>query len=401
MSRRVVVLGGGIVGLACAFEAALAGDAVTVVEPGRAGGQASGAAAGMLAPYTENPEQPDAFFRLCLDSLRRYPEWVRRIEAVSGLSAELTASGSLTVALHEADLQPLQARLAWQRRYGAEAALVGPERLRELEPRLTGAAVGALHCPGEAHVHAPKLVAALEAACRRLGVRLLEHAGRIAPPRIAGGRLEPAVETAAYGRIAGDALVVCAGAWANAYAEACGFPIPVHPIRGQICAFELAGAGGSAPAEGTQWGGGGSAAESVRHMVFSSQAYWVQKQDGRLVCGASEDAAGYDASVTERGIARLTRWTPRVFPFLAGRAPAMTWAGLRPATVDGRPLIGAVPGSPDALIAAGHYRNGILLAPATAALIGGLLQGRPPEPEAAASFAPERFARGAVRSSRG
>ncbi|NBD26837.1 glycine oxidase ThiO [Paenibacillus glycinis] len=387
MSRSIVVLGGGIIGLSCAFEAALAGDAVTVVEPGRVGGQASGAAAGMLAPFTENGEQPDAFFRLCLNSLRRYAEWVSRIEEISGLCAELTAAGSLTVALHEADLQPLQARLAWQRRFGANAELVGPGRLREMEPRLHPGAVAALYCPGESHVHAPKLVAALEAACRRLGVRLLEHAGSIAAPRDPVGGAAPAVETAAYGRVGGDALVVCAGAWAGAYAELCGFPIPVHPIRGQICAFDLSG--------GSETGAVGSGADSefVRHMVFSSQAYWVQKRDGRLVCGASEDAAGYDASVTARGIGRLTRWTPRVFPFLDGRAPAMTWAGLRPATVDGRPLIGAVPGRPEVLLAAGHYRNGILLGPATAAMVGSLLRGEQPHLEAATSFAPDRFAR--------
>ncbi|QHT63561.1 glycine oxidase ThiO [Paenibacillus lycopersici] len=394
MSRHIVILGGGIIGLSCAFEAALAGDAVTVVEPGRVGGQASGAAAGMLAPFTENAEQPDAFFRLCLDSLHRYPEWVRAVEEVSGLSAELVASGCLTVALHEADLQPLQARLAWQQRFGASSELVGPERLRTLEPRLHPGIAGALYCPVESHVHAPKLVAALEAACRRLGVRLLEHAGEITPLRGSGGSggldgdgaVAAAVETGAHGRISGDALVVCAGAWANAYAELCGFPIPVHPIRGQICAFDLAGsaAGGAA---------GAGEPERVRHMVFSSQAYWVQKQDGRLICGASEDAAGYDTSVTERGIARLTRWTPRVFPFLDGRNPVMKWAGLRPATRDGWPLIGAVPGSPNVLIAAGHYRNGILLSPATAAMAVRLLSGEePPVAGAAASFAPDRFA---------
>ncbi|QHW32461.1 glycine oxidase ThiO [Paenibacillus rhizovicinus] len=391
MSRHIVVLGGGIVGLSCAFEAALAGDAVTVVEPGRVGGQASGAAAGMLAPFTENGEQPDAFFRLCLDSLHRYPSWVQAVEEVSGLSAELVASGSLTVAMHEADVQPLQARLAWQQRFGASAELVGPERLRELEPRLHSGVAAALHCPAESHVHAPKLVAALEAACRKLGVRILEHAGEIVPLAGVGvgegsGTVEAAVETSAHGRVSGDALVICAGAWANAYAELCGFPIPVHPIRGQICAFDLTGAevGGAAPGE----------AENVRHMVFSSQAYWVQKQDGRLICGASEDSAGYDNSVTERGIDRLTRWTPRVFPFLDGRAPVMRWAGLRPATRDGWPLIGAVPGSPNVLLAAGHYRNGILLSPATAAMVGCLLRGEaPPVAGAEASFAPDRFAR--------
>jgi glycine oxidase len=259
--------------------------------------------------------------------------------------------------------------MAWQREYGAEAELVEGERLRRLEPLLSDGAAAALYCPGESHVHAPRLVAALEAACRKLGVRLLGGAGPIAPPDLCTGGL--VVGTAEYGPIAGDRLVISAGAWACHYAETLGLPVPIHPIRGQICSFAVP-------------------PRMVRHMVFSSQAYWVGKDDGTLVCGASEDVAGYDTTVTERGINRLVRWGPRLFPFLEGQEPLRKWAGLRPATRDGWPLIGAMPERPDVIMAAGHYRNGILLSPATAALVGDLLQGKPAL--AAAPFAPDRFA---------
>ncbi|MFC5648078.1 glycine oxidase ThiO [Paenibacillus solisilvae] len=377
MSESLLVLGGGIIGLSCAFEAARRGAAVTVVEPGAIGGQASGAAAGMLAPYTENGEQPDAFFRLCLDSLHRYPEWVKQIEEISGMKAELMSTGSLTVAMHEADLLPLQTRLAWQRSFGSEAELITGERLRRMEPRLSEAAITAIYTPDESHVHAPKLVAALQAACLRLGVKLLAHAGTITMPNMNGSSTGIGIETSGHGRITGDKLIVAAGAWANQYAELFGFPIPIHPIRGQICSF------GSSREQTSE--------KSVNHMVFSSQAYWVEKQDGSLICGASEDVAGYETAVTERGINRLIRWGPRLFPFLEGREPSLRWAGLRPATRDGWPLIGTVPGRPDIIIAAGHYRNGILLSPATAALADGMLTGR----ESGSNnnpFAPDRFA---------
>jgi len=381
MAEHLIILGGGIIGLSCAFEAVNRGFRVTVVEQGSLGGQASGAAAGMLAPFTENPDQPDAFFRLCRESLLLYPEWVRQIESVSGLRAELLATGSLTAVLHEADLLPLQTRLAWQQREGSgEIELIEQgKRLRAMEPLLSGKVQGALYCPNEQHVNAPRLVVALAEACRKLGVQLVEQAGEVTLPEIsraagfANGDSGKGVivRTSMKGDFKGERLIVCTGAWASRLAETFGLPLPIHPIRGQICAYEV------------PFG-------YTHHMVFSSQAYWVGKRNGTLVCGASEDVAGYNTAVTERGIERLTRWGPRLFPFLEAKRVVRRWAGLRPATRDGWPLIGELPGRPDILIAAGHYRNGILLSPVTASLIGSLLSGQtgllPTTP-----FAPNRF----------
>ncbi len=378
MARSVLVVGGGIIGLSCAWEAAKRGFRVTVVEKEGFGGQASGAAAGMLAPFSEITEGPDAFFRLCLDSLRAYPEFIREIEEVSGMDAELRRTGSLAVALHEADLLPLQSRAAWQTDYGARCELVHAEDLRRLEPRLTAEALAGLWCPAESHVQAPKLVLALEEACRRAGVALIGGAGGVTgfeARRDAGVR----IDTERAGSFSADRAVLCTGAWSPLWERWLPISVPVHPVRGQICAYE-------------------GSAQEVRHMVFSSQAYWVGKDDGSLVCGASEDIAGYDRSVTEKGTGRLIRWSGRVFPFLKGFPASRSWAGLRPATRDGWPLIGPVPDMPEVIVASGHYRNGILLAPITAKLTGdeldvkrGLAFG--------GAFAPERFSRfaGGVR----
>jgi glycine oxidase len=125
-------------------------------------------------------------------------------------------------------------------------------------------------------------------------------------------------------------------------------------------------------------------------MVFTSQAYWVGKGNGTIVCGASEDVAGFDTTVTERGIERLIRATDRSFPFLTGKPTVKRWAGLRPATRDGRPLIGIPPGRPDIIVAAGHYRNGILLSPGTAFIVADLLDGTATELDIW-DFRPERF----------
>ncbi|MGM0882641.1 MAG: glycine oxidase ThiO [Bacillota bacterium] len=371
MTQSIIVLGGGIIGLSCAFEAARRGMRVTLIEPAALGGQASGAAAGMLAPYSENTDQPDSFFQLCLHSLRHFPEWVAAVEELSGLSAEWIRSGSINVFMHEADVLPIQSRLRWQNEWGADAQLIDAAQLRKLEPRLAQSAVAGIFTPHESHVYAPKLVTALEAACRKLGVTILLQAGEVDDVAVhpSGGVTVRA--NALEQPVHADRVVVSAGAWSGAYERWFGLSIPVHPIRGQICSFE-------------------HPAGEVRHMVFSSQAYWVGKRNHRLVCGASEDIAGFQTNVTERGIGRLIRSSNQLFPFLEGKETAHRWAGLRPATRDGQPLLGTVEGLPAVIMAAGHYRNGILLSPVTALIVADLLEGKPAELPLQ-SFDPNRF----------
>ncbi|MFD1953701.1 glycine oxidase ThiO [Paenibacillus thailandensis] len=370
-AQTVLVLGGGIIGLSCAFRAAAEGMQVTVAEPAACGGQASGAAAGMLAAFSENTDQPDAFFQLCLASLNCYPDWIAEVEEASGERAEWVRSGSLTLLNGETDLLHALSRISWQNDWGASAELVEGEALRKLEPALADSIPAAVYIPGESHVYAPKLVRALEKACRRLGVRIADHAGApVGLTRLPGGGIEARCERLPEPLVA-DKAVICAGAWTGLYERWLGIPFPVQPVRGQICSFEV------------PFG-------QVRHIVFSNQAYWVGKQNNRLVCGASEDAAGFDTSVTERGINRLIRSGERTLPFLSGKETASRWAGLRPVAPDGLPLIGPVSGTGDIVMAAGHYRNGILLSPATARIVADLLREKPPGPISA--FAPDRFA---------
>lgn len=344
--QQVIVMGGGIIGLSCALELQRRGHQPMVLETKRCGGQASGAAAGMLAPYSENVEGPDSFFRLCLESLQLYPEWQRAVREISGESFEYTESGSLYVAYHEADLLALEGRLLWQRQYGSTGMIVEGDALYRMEPLLTGEARAALYTPEESHIYAPHYVRALEAACRRLGVQIYEELEQL---EIVEWQSEIIVRAADGRFFEGDQLLVCSGAWAQHLTDTFHLNIPVYPIRGQICAYE-------------------AEARPVSHMVFCNQGYLVGKGNGTLVCGASEDVAGYDTTVTEKGISRLLNWNKQLFPFLAEQTPFHSWAGLRPATQDGFPLIGPVPGTERVVLAVGHYRNGILLSPATALL---------------------------------
>ncbi|MEK0316353.1 glycine oxidase ThiO [Cohnella sp. 56] len=373
MTRTLLVLGGGIVGLSCAYEALQQGWRVTVAERGALGGQASGAAAGMLAPYYENGEAPDAFFGLCMDSFDRYPSWIAEVEADSGLRTGFVRSGSLHVVRHDADRLSLAGRMAWQSANGASMEWLDEAGLARAEPALPPGFAGALYCADEAHVQAPLLVKALIRACRRRGAQLLPLAGELtdAESDASGG---VSVQFEEYGRISADAVCCCLGAWSGRLAAWLGLRIPVHPIRGQICAYD-------------------PAPIALRHIVFGPQAYWVGKPDGSLICGASEDEAGFDRTVTDAGIGRLVRAGGRLLPALSGVAPARSWAGLRPATLDGRPLIGPVPGHRAVFMAAGHYRNGILLSPATAAAFGEWLAagGRPESGASRHAFRPGRF----------
>ncbi|RXZ84827.1 glycine oxidase ThiO [Paenibacillaceae bacterium] len=369
MSETIVVMGGGVVGLSCAFELQRRGHQVTVLEINSCGGQASGAAAGMLAPYSENMEGADPFFGLCLQSLQRYPAWQAAVKDASGQQFEYTESGSLYIAYHDADLLALEGRLRWQRQFGSSGVVLEGDELFRLEPGLSRDVRAALYTPEESHLYAPHYVKALEEGCRRIGVQIYEQLEQLAIEEFAGEVLIAAQDGR---RFNGDKLLVCSGAWAAELEAAFGIRIPVYPIRGQICAYHTAGM------------------TAVNHMVFSSQGYLVQKENGTLVCGASEDIAGFDTSVTERGIDRLRRWNKRVFPFLTEVEPFHRWAGLRPSTQDGLPLIGALPNANRVVFAAGHYRNGILLSPATAELAACYIEGREPAAFTQA-FDPARF----------
>ncbi|ANY65546.1 glycine oxidase ThiO [Paenibacillus sp. BIHB 4019] len=368
MGERIVIMGGGIIGLSCAFELRSRGHQVTVLEIGSCGGQASGAAAGMLAPFSENVEGPDDFFRLCAQSLRLYPSFTDRVKQVSDVPFEYTESGSMYIAYHDADILALEGRLRWQREYGSSGSLLEGGDVFRLEPKLSGKVRAALYTPEESHLYAPHYVKALEHACRLLDVHIHEHLEQVA---IKDWQSTVVLE-AADGRIfEGDRLVVCSGAWAQQLEAAFGLRIPVYPIRGQICAYE-------------------TVEKPVHHMVFCNQGYLVAKENNTLVCGASEDVAGFETSVTEKGIERLRKWNKQAFPFLETWTPFHKWAGLRPSTQDGFPLLGALAQSGRVVMAVGHYRNGILLSPVTAQLAADSVEGKK-MPDFMQAFAPERF----------
>ncbi|WP_100372460.1 glycine oxidase ThiO [Bacillus sp. FJAT-45037] len=368
MTESVIVLGGGVIGLSVAWQLSCDGHQVTVLEKNQCGGQASGAAAGMLAPYSEIGEDPDDFFHLCLASLREYDTWQQEIKKMSGFDFEYTNSGSLHAVYHEADMLSLQTRQSWQKEWGADAELITGGRLKTLEPHLSDSIIGAMHYPEESHVFAPDYVKSLELACLKNGVKIVEELEEVT---IHSWKEEIKVVTRDGQSFQANRLVVASGAWSSELEETFSLRIPIFPIRGQICAYELGN-------------------QAVNHIIYTSQGYVVPKANGTLVNGASEDIAGFATDVTDKGIHRLTNWNPNILPFLKTLQPFHRWAGLRPATQDGYPLIGHHPEAAHIIFATGHYRNGILLSPITAKVVSSLIQGSK-SPVPLKLFTPERF----------
>ncbi len=364
-SSDAVVIGGGIVGAAVSFALAREGLSVVLVERDRIGAHASGAAAGMLAPIAE-AEEGGALFDAGMRALEMFPALVNEVRELSGIDPQLTQSGILRVvgsAGTEAGRRRAPALEAW------DCTWLEPEQARKHEPALATGIGGALWSPREGHVEPGLLTRALAAAATRRGARLElgnEVTGLLREgDRVVGVRLRDRTLAAAE-------VVLCGGAWTGFFEEGAGAPLPVEPVRGQIVALE-------------------SPQPALRSIIWGDEAYLVPRRDGLVLLGATVERTGFDVRTTAEGVARLIAAGSALVPALGACSFERAWAGLRPATPDGLPLIGGIPGVAGFSVAAGHYRNGILLAGLTGLWIAELVLNGALPPEAAA-FDPGRFA---------
>ncbi|HKU68734.1 MAG TPA: glycine oxidase ThiO [Candidatus Baltobacteraceae bacterium] len=362
----VAVIGAGIIGLAVAFELSARGASVRVYdthEPARA---ASWAAAGMLAPRTEHLS--DAALRaLCEDSLAQYPAFADAVREASGVDPHLRLDGIVHTAYSEESLAALQ---SWQHdlhEEGYRADLFSREDVLRAEPALGKHIGGGLLVYGEGHIDNRRLGRALAAACVARGVRV--HGGMKALSLECDSRRVLGVRSD-LGYVATNAVVNAAGAWAAHIDGAPSNCVPdVHPIKGEMLAIEVP-------------------AGFIRHTTWIPHGYLVPRADGRLLVGATAKDAGFDTRVTAGGIEALLHSAVTAVPALREFTVSETWAGLRPATPDERPFLGATP-LQGYFLACGHYRNGILLAPATSRLLADALEGVSAVPDA---FAVGRYA---------
>lgn len=361
----VIIVGGGVIGLSIAYALAREGASVTVLDAGHPG-QASSAAAGMLAPLAESGK-PGPFVATALDSLRRWPSFVAQLREDAETPLAILGPGTLRVARTEQEEDALCASLAWQQALGLPLHRLNRAEVRALEPNLGPDVRGAVFSPEERHVEPCVLLAALTDACRRRGVTVRSSV-MVTGFAMTASRVT-AVQTTA-GDVSGGQIVIAGGAWSEGIGRHLGLSLPVRPLRGQIVAL-----GPVAPAP-------------FRHTLYAHGGYLVPRPDGRVIAGATEEAVGFDAGTTTAGLASQVQMAATLIPSLAHSSIHSAWAGLRPVSADALPLLGRVPGWDNVHVATGHGRNGILLTPLTGDLIAAhLLHDVPPPP----AFDPRRF----------
>ncbi len=369
---KVVIIGGGVAGLAIGWRLAQAKCEVVVLERGLAGQGATWAAAGLLAAGAETGIGEDPHAQFARASRELWPAFAREVEAASGQKIGLREPGALLIALNEAQaikLRELAATLAVRKLPGK---WIDASEARALEPLLTANLLGALHATDAAQVDNRALSAALATALHRAGGELRELC---TVQSLSVGKTRARGVIAGDEKISADAVIVTAGAWCNAIEGAPREAMPpVRPIKGQMLAL--------APPPG---------ARMPSYPVWESDVYIVPRPD-RLLVGATVEEAGFDAAVTHQARDWLFAGAVRLSPSLAHWRVTESWAGLRPATPDGLPAIG--PTTLDGLfVATGQFRNGILFAPAIADVLCRLVTGQSAEPGLRA-FDPRRFTSG-------
>ena len=345
MDTDVLIVGGGTIGLAIGFELVRRGTRTTIFEKDRAGRGTSYQAAGMLAPDAEIEFEERELYDFNRESLRRWPDFADRVEAASGQSVDYRDEGTLIVADDRDAAEALERLYTFQQDQGLNVEWLTGEEAREIEPFVAPRLSAAVFAPSDHQVDNRRLVDALRTAFQAEGGTLHEHTPVQA---VVPDAETPAVRTADGERVAGDCVVVAAGVWSR---ELDGLmpdaQPPVRPVKGQMIQMRR-----TRPFD-------------LQHVVRGPEAYLAPKSDGRVVMGATSEELGFDTTVTAGGLFDLLEGGWEVVPGIRDLPVDETWAGLRPASRDHAPLLGAS-AAPGVAMATGHYRHGILLTPITA-----------------------------------
>jgi glycine oxidase ThiO len=340
-SSEIIVIGGGIIGLATAVELCLLGAKVTILcrDFKAAAGHA---AAGMLAPQAEQIS-PGSMLDLCVASRQLYPEWIDKIEAISGISTGYWQCGILAPQYAEIDLATSQSR-------EFSPDWLDTRSIHQHQPGLSPSVVGGYWYPADGQVDNRSLLHSLWVASQSLGIKfedgvevkaIYRHQGRVTH-----------LDTT-HGEMSAQHYLLATGAWSQAL-----LPIPVVPKKGQMLSVLV---------PSTQRDN-----LPLQQVLFGQEIYIVPRRDGRIIVGATSEQVGFTPQNTVGGVNQLLTNAVRLFPLLQDFPLQETWWGFRPATPDELPILGQSSNA-NLTLATGHYRNGILLAPITAKLIAKLV----------------------------
>jgi glycine oxidase len=357
----VIVVGAGVIGVTCAWRLASAGLRVTVFDRQAPGSGASQAALGVLG-FHARPKMPAAFDDLCRRSKQFYPAVVDELREFVGQAPDYRPCGQLSVALNENDLVDLEEDYSVNVALGVPVERPTMEECQLLVPDLNQQVCGALFFPNDAWVDNTALTLIVAQAAEAAGAKiergevqgLVIESGQVAGVRVAG-ELRPA-----------DWVLIAAGCWSGQISDLP--PLPVQPIRGQ--ALMVAG-------------------QPLRRIVMSPRGYLAPKGDGQTMIGATVERVGFDETNTLGGLNQIVAAGLEIAPGLKGNEFLGAWAGLRPGTQDNLPFIGPFGELSNLIAATGHFRNGILLAPITAAMVRATITGETP-PADLEPFSPDR-----------
>lgn len=379
-SVSCVVVGAGLIGVAAAAELARRGMRVTLLERSIAGATsttASSAAAGILGPQLEHDDDGPTL-ALGIEGARATKRLLAQTRAArAGSEVDTVDAAAVKVAFDEAALASLGKRIAWQQAKGLRAELVDGAEARRRVPSLSPAIVGAAFFPDDHALDPRAYLAALRALAAARGVETMQgdlreivvERGRCVGIRtgdVTGDAVGRAVARAVVRAVVrADHVILAAGAWTArvpGLRDLVGLTLDhVFPVKGQIVELEGDGEGGLPT--------------NIDRVVYGT-AYVVPRRGGRVVCGSTmEPQAGFDTTVTDDAVARIIDGATRTLPSLRGARVRSTWAGLRPGTRDGLPILGPVARVPGLWISTGHFRNGVLLAAVSAELIASLVCG--------------------------
>ncbi|RMF18733.1 MAG: glycine oxidase ThiO [Gammaproteobacteria bacterium] len=343
---KAIIVGAGVMGMMLARELGQAGMEVLLLERRACGREASWAGGGIVSPLYPWRYHP-AITALTRWSQHYYPNLVQTLDAETGLDAEISHAGLLMVSVADRD----QA-LDWARANDYRMDDIQGAALHELEPALSKAFSSGLWMPQVASVRNPRLCRALRASLARLPNVCVRETCEVSGLVIQAGRAKGVL--ADSGAVSGDRVILAAGAWTGRLLEPLGLTLPVVPVKGQMIAF-------------------GARPRDVRHIVLADGRYVIPRRDGLVVAGSTLEHTDFSKTPTEEAREALRDAAIRMIPSLASCPVVAHWAGLRPGSPQGIPFIGEVPGVRGLYVNAGHYRNGLVTAPASVALLKALL----------------------------
>ena len=340
----VVVIGGGVIGSAIAYDLVKQPQRVILVDKNQPGQEASAAAAGILAVASGRSKR-GPMYQLKRAGQELYPALVRELEELTGIDIEYQTVGVLDLIRNDADEKKYRQLYELRREQGYQAAWLSADEVRKLEPNLTSHVRGAVHFSGDHHLHNGKLAEAWAKAAAKRGVDV-RTGMTVTEARTANGRVSAVligndwVET--------NTVVVAAGSWSREVGAVFGLTLPIEPAKGQMLAVH---------------------ASQVKHVISWDDHYLVPRKNGEVVIGSTVEFVGHNKDVTLGTIRKLIDRAEDLVPGVSTAPLLRFWAGLRPYSPTRRPILCRAPGLDNLILATGHHRNGIVAAPITGKLI--------------------------------